>query len=243
MIIAYYALHYGSDYLTYSIKSIYDQVDLIYILYASKPSHGHSTAMTNTDSRAKLEAAAYKHDPQRKIRWTDGDWAHEGKQRDSIFPIAKEQGAKLVVVVDSDEIWDRKVLSDGIQKALANNNRTSLIKMLTLWRSFSWACYDEMAPVRMIRPDLTTGTQYLDGRVFHFGYARALADIRYKISIHGHNNEWRKEWLAKYENWPASGNEDLHPTCRNTWNASPFDKNLLPEFMKEHPYWDKEVIK
>jgi hypothetical protein len=244
MIIAYYALHYGSDYLAYSIRSVYDHVDKIYILYANRPSHGHTSGMVNPDNKDKLRAASlYFGDPKGKINWVDGNWTHEGQQRDSIFPIAKSIGAKLIVVVDSDEIWDEKVLSNGITKAMASPDRTTFAKMLTLWRSFSWACYDEMGPVRMIRPDLQGGVHYLDGRVFHFGYARSLENIRYKISIHGHNSEWRKEWLAKFENWPTSGNSDLHPTCVNTWNASPFDKNLLPGFMKEHPYWGMEVIK
>ena len=58
MIIAYYPIHYGSDYLGYSIKSIYDRVDQIHILYAKKPSHGHGTDLNNPDTFDKLKEAS-----------------------------------------------------------------------------------------------------------------------------------------------------------------------------------------
>jgi hypothetical protein len=243
MTIAYYPLHYGSDYLTWSIMSIYDQVDKIYILYTDKPSHGHGTTMKNPDSREKLRTAAFAHDPGKKVVWHEGQWRNEGEQRNTISHFADLDSADLIVAVDSDEIWDHGVLERSIAAAKQSTSRNHLIRMLTLWRSFSWHCLDEMWPCRIVAPKRKTGTTYLGDRVFHFGYARSVEEVQYKISCHGHRDEWRGEWFEeKYKKWPACGNKDLHPTCVNVWNAEKYDKTLLPSLLKAHPYWSLDVI-
>lgn len=243
MRIAYYALHYGSDYLGWSIRSIYDHVDQIHILYTDKPSHGHSSPLPNPDSREKLKKSSLTFgDPGNKIKWHEGHWGWEGQQRDTIFEIAKREGADTVLVVDADEIWPEDVIKKALEEGDASPVRNNLIRMHTFWRSFSWTCTDEMMPVRLIYPNKPVGVKYLSGRVLHFGYARSVEDVQYKISCHGHKGEWRSEWFDRYRTWPASGNNDLHPTCRDTWNAQPYDKTQLPEYMKSHPYYDKEVI-
>jgi hypothetical protein len=246
MNIAYYALHYGSDYLTHSIRSIYNFVDEIHILYTDKPSHGHSSTMTNPDSREKLKAAAAAGDPKGKVVWHEGHWSGEGQQRDTIFEIADKKNVERILVVDADEIWHEDTIRQAYKEGDEKGARNNLIRMLTFWRSFSWVCTDEMMPVRLIYPKRATlrnaTTNYLPGRVNHFGYARSVNEIAYKLSCHGHKAEWRNEWFERYKNWPASGNNDLHPTCRDTWNATKYDKNLLPSCMRDHPYWNLEVI-
>lgn len=244
MNIAYYPLHYGSDYLGYSIKSIYDHVDKIHILYTDKPSHGHGSNAVNPDTKQKLiDAANLFGDPKGKIVWHEGRWPNEGAQRDTINGIAASDNADVIVAVDSDEIWDADVLTKAIEMSVKGGARNNCIRMLTFWRSFGNVCYDEMMPVRVICCKRAPGkTSYLEGRVNHFGYARKVEDVAYKIAIHGHKNEWRGNWFDRYKNWPASGNNDLHPTCHNVWNASPYDKTKLPEYMRQHPYYNLEVI-
>jgi cellulose synthase/poly-beta-1,6-N-acetylglucosamine synthase-like glycosyltransferase len=243
MIIAYYALHYGSDYLGYSIKSIYDFVDEIHILYSDKPSHGHVSTLPNNDSKDKLcKSSLIFGDAKNKIKWHDGNWAYEGQQRDTIYKIAADRGADTILVVDADEIWTPEVIKSTLEEGSKSNSRNNLIRMLTFWRSFSWICTDEMMPVRLIYPNRPMSVKYLTGRVLHFGYARSIEDIKYKMSCHGHKNEWRADWFDRYCKWPASGHEDLHPTCVKTWNAQPYDKKLLPEFMHTHPYFNLDII-
>lgn len=244
MRIAYYALHYGSDYLGWSVKSIYDYVDKIYILYTNTPSHGHAgNASQNPDNKQKLQASLYMFgDPQNKIVWTEGKWAHEGQQRDSILSIASSINADTILTVDSDEIWRPETVTMAIETAEKGNTRNYCIRMLTFWRSFSWICTDDMLPQRVTCPKRPGGVTYLGDRVMHFGYARSVQNIAYKITCHGHLNEWRKDWFDRFKNWPNSGNNDLHPTCGNTWNAQPYDKNLLPNFLKSHPYFSLNVI-
>ncbi len=243
MIIAYYPIHYGSDYLGYSIKSIYDQVDQIHILYADKPSHGSPTSLKNPDNLTLIkEASTLFGDPGNKIKWHYGQWHNEGNQRDEINGIAASVNAKMIIAVDADEIWDSDVLSRAIQDSFQENKHHNLIRMLTFWRCFHKTAVDEMMPVRIILPGAPRGHNYLSGRVNHFGYARTIENIEYKISIHGHRNEWRNDWIDVYRNWPNSRDTDLHPTCLNTWSLSDYDKTKLPEFMQQHPYYNLEII-
>jgi hypothetical protein len=66
--------------------------------------------------------------------------------------------------------------------------------------------------------------------------------MRYKYEIHGHKNELRPDWFEKtYLGW-KKGQGDLHMTSIGLWEATEFDKNLLPQVLKNHPNFDKEVI-
>jgi len=248
MIIAFYALHYGSDYLGWSIKSIYDFVDKIYILHTEKPSYGHVSNLSNPDNMQKLIASANLFgDPKGKIKWIDGYWSNEVEHRKHVLQATSNDNPDMILTVDSDEIWNTEVLLKSFKEAEASNNRQCRIRMLTLWRSFSWHCLDEMWPIRFTFPKKNgSGCNGVCRgeyeRVFHFGYARDLESIRYKISIHGHKGEWRQDWLERFEKWPASGNQDFHPVERNAWTITPYDKTQMPSFMETHPYYNLDLI-
>ena len=64
--------------------------------------------------------------------------------------------------------------------------------------------------------------------------------MRYKYKIFGHASEIRDKWLD--ETYYGTTMTDLHPVSLNLWNAVEFDKNTLPEFLKEHANFNKEVI-
>lgn len=244
MIIAYYPIHYGSDYLGYSIKSIYEHVDQIHILYASKPSHGHNSNLVNPDTLEKLKSASMLFgDPGNKIIWHYGDWGNESAQRNTVYQIAGDVGADLCLAVDADEIWDKHVLEDAIASAIKNNKKINYIRMLTFWRCFHKVTSDEFWPIRILIPNGDEGIHYLDGRVNHFGYARSTKDIEYKISTHGHKGEWRKDWFDMFKNWPNIRRTGLHPVDSSIWrNIDDFDKSTLPEYMRKHPYYNLEKI-
>lgn len=247
MIVAYYPLHYGSDYLGWSIKSIYEYVDKIYILYTQNPSQGYSTSLRNPDTREKLVASAYLFgDPKNKIVWIDGNWPNEGEHRAAIRNVTSGDAPNMILAMDSDEIWSTQVIEASLKEAEQVQVRDCLIRMLTLWRSFSWSCTDEMWPIRITLPKKPEGRYSLltnpEGRIFHFGYARDLESIRYKMTVQGHRAEWRPEWYQRYDSWPRSGNNDFHPVVNNVWNITPFDKEKLPSFLKEHPYYNLDII-
>lgn len=247
MKVAFVCLHYGSDYLGYAIKPIYDSVDKIVIAYASQPSHGHSTPLTNPDSRqACYDAAHMWGDPQNKIQWIDGNWKHEGLHRQIVWDLYPK--ANLISIVDADEIWHPEQFAAVQEWCMTKPVRNFKQKLVTPWRSFNWLCTDEMRPDRFYRPDMPMNTiEYVPqeiGIYYHMGYAREPKHIEYKMSCHGHKCELKGNWFRdKYMAWSPTNNiGDLHPTCKDTWNAKPFDKNLLPTVLRSHPYWDKPII-
>lgn len=238
-------LHYGADYLSYSLRSVYNYVDQLHIFYTPTPSHGHRTNIHPIETKKELQVAAYAYDPDDKIRWYDmAGVTHEGPQRDMALKTVAQAGAELVLVVDYDEIWSEWSLKSALDFSSPGRNR--LINMIHFWRSFNWACYDQGWPVRIIDLRYQAGEVYLPfetvGHVFHFGYAIRDEIMRYKWQIHGHKNELRPNWFKdKWSVWPPPN--DCHPTNdRGFWMPEPFDKNQLPDFMKRHPFWQSEKI-
>ena len=85
-IVAYTALHYGSPYLGAAIRSIIDDVDRYYVFYSANGSHGTpgNSGIAASESRRNLFNIAQVAAGD-KLNWVDGNWQHEGQQRDTIF--------------------------------------------------------------------------------------------------------------------------------------------------------------
>jgi len=250
---AYYAIHYGADYLEHSIRSIYDYADLIGIFYTALPSHGHrDPTLRNPDSREALQAALVRaHDPQAKVHWYDGNWFSESQHRNHAIQVMQSLGAEIVLMVDSDEIWDGQALEEALAWATTEIDASRLcVNFVHFWRSFGWVCRDEMMPARLIMRNEMGRDKFirLSTPVLHFGYAQRPEMVRYKATIHGHRGEWRSGWFdGKFLAWspyPADGARvgDVHPTCGGIWYPDRFDREKLPGFMRSHAYWDMELI-
>jgi len=243
---SYTICHYGVSYLPYALRSVYDQVDQLHVVYTSHPSHGHRTDQPPPETREEIIKAAFAYDPQGKIRWYETDIWQEGPQRDRAVQICQEAGAEMVLVVDCDEVWPYETLRQDLAFAqIQNKARNWLVNMLHFWRSFNWACSDNNWPVRIIDLRHKDSVGYLPqefGRVWHFGYAVRDKIQKYKWQIHGHKDEGRPDWFEeKWDPWPPA--MDCHPTNDNNWwMPEPFDKALLPEFMREHPFHNLERI-
>lgn len=245
-VVAYYALHYGAEYLAYSIRSIYPAVDEILILYTQKPSHGQSTTLCNPEGLMDLmKALDHAGDPHSKINFSSGVWRTEGEHRDFGVRSALARGASLVLAVDADEVWDTDTLRAALEGANKSDALLFRVPFLHFWRSFRWICRDAMMPTRILK-DIVGKEDYLypGDPVYHFGYAQKPGIVRYKADIHGHKGEWRPGWFEeKFLGWkPGNGVEDVHPTCVGIWNPAPFCRHHLPVVMQTHPYFDREVI-
>ena len=255
---AYYAIHYGADYLEHSIRSIYDAVDMIGIFYTALPSHGfRGTALANPDSWEDLEEAIWRAgDPEGKVRIEHGDWRTEGEHRNCAVDAMFGRGAEIVLIVDSDEVWDHASLDEAICKMQMLGVNQARVNFLHLWRSFNWVCRCEMMPIRLQNaPVGTEGYIRMSQPVYHFGYAQRPELVRYKATIHGHKAEWRKGWFEEkflaftctQMNAYADDAEngwvgDVHPTAKDIWWPEEWDKNKLPAIMRSHPYWHREII-
>jgi hypothetical protein len=244
-------LHYGKDYLSYALRSVYHSVDQLHVFYTSTPSHGHSTNVPPIETKEELMSAAYAYDPDDKVKWYDmAGVTQEGQQRDMALKTVEAAGAEIVVVVDCDEVWPTELVNKAVGEIKYYRARYYLVNMIHCWRSFNWAICDNGWPVRLIDLKQDNHTAYIDqnvGRVFHFGYAITNRVMRYKWQIHGHKGELRPNWFNdKWSRWPPPDN--CHPTNgRNEagepfWTPRMFDKLKLPEFMRDHPFWGMDKI-
>jgi hypothetical protein len=244
---AYQILHYGVDYVSYALQSVYNQVEQIHVLYTPHPTHGYKTEQPPIESREAIMAAVATYDPEHKIKWYDIEnvW-HEGQHRDLAVEICRKAGADVVLVVDCDEIWQEATLKAALELVANGNKRNWLINFTHFWHSFDWVCRDEGWPVRFM--DLRQDGKEIGyipkefGEIYHFGYAVRDSVMAYKWLIHGHKAELRPDWFVdKWSVWPPPA--DCHPTNdKGFWSPMPFDKSRLPEIMKSHPFYNLRKI-
>lgn len=247
-IVCYIALLYGKCYLNHAIRSIIDDVDAVYVLYSPTGSHGHRTDVPCPDTKDDLYAIASQAAGE-KLRWFDGTWTHEGEQRDSIYEIAPD--ADVIVVLDADELHPPGFIRSAIEATKDSGVHDVRLPFIHLWRSLKQAIlHDPAYPVRIIYPRNPTGTSMtftpdqslpLLGRVvWHAGYAQRSEIVRYKLETHGHKNEFRQDcdWFNDiFMN--SLRTTDLHPVGSDSWS---WEEVEIPEFMKDHPYANLEII-
>ena len=246
-VIAVTALHYGCNYLGYAINSVIDAVDEYHVLYSPHGSHGalNQYAPPPGNSEHELRAIAQRVAGD-KLRWHTGEWIHEGQQRDTIYQLAPN--ADVVLTVDYDEIWNKNQAEAAIRYALNSHFRGYRIPMIHYWRSFHKAIlHDPAYPVRVVCPkrDPSAGETTINILpINHLGYAIPSDLLQYKMHIHGHRAEWRKDidWFS--ERWcNPDATDDLHPVGSDQWNyerVNPLDN--LPSWMRLHPFYGMETI-
>lgn len=238
-IIASYIIHYGREWLNWSMRSVESFVDDIFVFYTPKPSHGHATTLECPDSREELFSIAARF----SARWYDGTYAHEGEHRDFAIKTCMAAGADMVLVVDADEVWDPDILAQVLVAAWDSSAHTIRVHASHFWRSVNWICHDEAMPARVIKRE-GVGEGYVGRQpgFWHFGYAQSPELIQYKMSIHGHKNELRPGWFEnKFLAWkPGMG--DVHPTNVDFWNPEPFDRTELFGLIGDHPYYKDGII-
>lgn len=252
MRIACYALHYGKEYLAWSIRSIQDAVDEIHVFYTDQPSYGFLEAgvvCPDTEEELRREAERFCTKP---LVWHRIHANTEGEHRTHMHRIAQRLGATIYLVVDSDEVWvpeGLRVTLDAVETA--NRAGRWLAHFANFWRNFEWMVSDGFRPIRVVdlRHPLSVD-EYLDETnqpwpVMHFGYAQSLAIMRYKLTCHGHKKELRPNWLEqKFIAWKP-GDSDTHPTANNLWTPHPTHPAIaakVREVLHDHPYLDLKEI-
>lgn len=250
-VISYTALHYGSDYLYHAIRSVIDHVDEHHVLYSPVGSHGARADMPCPDSRGDLYDLALLAAGD-KLRWHDGEWPDEGKQRESIHLVAPD--ADVILVVDADEIWSWGAVDCALMVGAAQPPiRSWRVPIIHYWRSF-YRCVlrDPAYPTRIILPKQPVAEQYIqyaaDGElrwvgINHMGYAQRPDVTFYKQFTHGHRGEWRwkDDWFHTI--FMTNRQHDCHPVGSEYWNpetVNPWD--YMPDFMRQHPYANLDVI-
>lgn len=257
-IIAYTALHYGTDYLGWAIRSVIDYVEEYHVLYSAIGSHGHRTEAVCPDTRKQLYAIAQKAAGD-KLHWHDGEWAHEGLQRESIHEYAPD--ADMIFVLDADEIWPHDTVMEIADIPSRYGWYQIRLPMIHYWRSFHQAIlHDPAYPIRVIFPKnkvhgttitYTESSKIRESGIYvepvppinHMGYAQRSAIVEYKQHTHGHKGEWRKDVDWYQDRFLANAQRDCHPVGSEWWNPETINPlDYMPPFMALHPYFDKDVI-
>ena len=245
MRVAYYGLHYGKEWLKWSMRSIREHVDEIHVFYVSTPSHGTQAKIPCPETAMELEEISKEFDAH---WWNCPHFHWEGEHRDFAVNVLKARGADTILVVDADEIWLPDHLTVALAQAEENDCVITRVFMRHFWRSLKWVCDDGAAPVRILRPNSTIPEVecYNDvDRVFHMGYAQTPEIIFYKQLIHGHRGEWRDGWFEnKFLGWqPGTG--DVHPTNVDFWTPKLVDFEAFTQLKSlcgDHPYFDLSLI-
>lgn len=245
-IIAYTPLHYGRDYLAAAIQSVIDHVDEYHVLYTAQGSHGHRSNVPCPESENELFQIAQMAAGS-KLKWTRGDWTHEGQQRDDIHRIVPD--ADVVIALDSDEIWAEGQAEWAIQYAIINDSvKRFRVPIIHYWRSFHrCVLHDPAYPERVIMPKRTgNGKDTVPdnyGYINHMGYAQRLDIVEYKLKTHGHKAEFRTDCDWFNDIYKANRQRDCHVVGSEWWNPEPVNwREYMPSWMERHPYADKDVI-
>jgi hypothetical protein len=246
-------LHYGTQYLAWALRSVEPAVDAFLVAYTDRPSHGQATEAVCPEAEEDLRREAIRF-VKKPIHWIKGRWTNEGLHRQAAFEAAKNLGAKHILVLDADEIWDPQTASDALDWMSGKPEAFARVQFVHFWRSFRWMCEDPSWPSRLLNVG-GQGEQYLSDQkwpVLHFGYCQSESITRYKIETHGHKNEWRKNWLEeKFLGWKP-GDVDCHPTCGLNaegvpfWTPKPTPAPILGkirELLYDHPYLNLDLIR
>lgn len=253
---AYYALHYGAEYLAWSLRSIAEQVDHIVVLYSSQPTYGTASPVACPEPEEQLRRETTRFVDPARVEWIRGHWHGEGSHRDAGLQILRTLGCEIAVPVDSDEFWMPDAVRAAAEHAYQMNSAYAwLCHFEHFWRTFNRTVHDSFRPIRVVDLRQPIGTQaYMPleaqlAPVYHTSCAQAERITRYKWTCHGHQSELRANWLEeKFFAWTSENDlPDLHPVVFNLWDrareASETTLAAVDTLLHDHPYYGKPLIR
>jgi hypothetical protein len=253
-LVGFTELVYGEDYLAYALRSAMPAVDEYFVAYSEEPLNRRNPYQKPDDyEHMKDLAHSVASEFGKQLTWYEnpGNWGRYD-QRHSVLGRVDE--GDIIILTDADEVWRDAGLQKAIDMAIGGTVRFYRVDMYYHWRSFDHICRRSgELPLRL------TNTAYegkkgkpcqsLHKPVIHeFGFARSPRDMAYKMPSHGHyhkddSSSWfHDRWLP----WTPEGGprEYLFPEGDGSRfrELQEYDKMKLPEYMREHPYWDETVI-
>lgn len=233
-------LHYGKEYLKESLESVVNHVEKFVVLYTNTPSYGFGTEAKCPDTEEELFNIAQSVLGD-KLIWVKGGWGQEGAHRGEILRYSG--GYDGILAIDSDEVYEQESLAKAIDTAMKSDRRyAGFGGYINFFRSFNHVCVDGFTPIRFtnLHNDEVTGMVVVACTVWHFSCAQSREIMDYKYLIHGHKNELREDWLNGI--FYSEQMKNVHMTSLGLWNAEPFDKNTLPQSLKDHKYFNLDRI-
>ena len=243
-VIGFMTIHYGIEYLKESLTSIKEHCEKIVIAYTETPSHGFGTTEVCPDSKLDIKLICEQVLGD-KLIWDEVTYGAENYHRNHIHQYSKE--FDLVLTIDADEVFEPSTITKALEYAYNNPERYYGIDgYINFWRSFNYACYDGFRPIRIENLKSNNNHQNLNCplTIYHFSTAQSEPVMRYKYKIFGHASEIKTDWLDNihYAWTPKNNFGDLHPVSIALWNAVPYAKHNMPEFLKQHVNFNKELI-
>lgn len=236
-------LHYGKSFVADAIRSVADIVDEFHIMYSATPCHGVTrTEVTNPDSREELYQAVVDSGAGTRCYWHENiGYKNEGHQVEIGAGMAET--CAIYIKLDADEVWSKALLSGALEYGLTHMKHELRIPMIHYWRSLKRAiCHDPAAPGRVYFKMFPDGGEdtFNGGLIHHYGYALPSNVVRYKMSIHGHQHQFRMHWRDWFEGvFMRNRQTDVHPIGSEYWNVEPV--KLLPA-LKKHEFAKVELI-
>lgn len=242
-VLGFLPIYYGREYLKESLLSIRDHCEKVVVAYTHKPSHGHDSGQPCPDNYIDIKSTCELVLGD-KLIWDEQDrYGAENEHRQKVHYYSA--GYDLILSIDADEVYEPAELKSALE--YANNGqarRYGLKGYLNFWRSFNHVCTDGFRPIRIENMNRQNNDQDFECplTVYHFSTAQSSRIMDFKYSVFGHASEVRPNWLRDiYYGWKP-GQNDVHCVAFGIWNPEPFDKNKLPELLKKHPNFNKEII-
>ena len=140
-IAACYTIYNEEEYLAYSMRSIYDDVDKIIICLGLAPWSAYNPSVRTTFRQRDRTEAIVDHLAQGddKVLVKKGVWDSEVAQRNAAMQACVDEGIEYYFLVDGDEVYRRDHLQ-AIREEIERHPEvgTFQIKCTVLWRSFRY---------------------------------------------------------------------------------------------------------
>jgi len=264
---AAYKVFNAEAYISYSIESIYDYVDLIVIFLSVRPWNGPEVKPDSTES---IIQSIY--DPHKKIVLRVGDWRNNTSdprfgdtyETNSLLNFIRENHRDVThyFYIDADEIY-RPEHMINLRNLLASCPNTESVSgtWRCYWKSFKY-WIDPPEPSRpLVAFKITNDIRFTDIRkvnakasmvlqqdsfmIHHFSYALPPQAIWFKILNWGHAGEMRDGWFERvWSSWDRHRDMmNLHPCWPEHYKrAVAADAHQLPPVMLKHPYMKFDII-
>lgn len=243
-VLGFMTLFYGKEYLKESLLSIRDHVEKVVIAYTPNPSHGHGTSAINPDSKDDLFNIAQQVLGE-KLIWDEGSYNCESSHRNRRYAFC--DGYDLILTIDPDEVFKESEIDSALRYAFLSSERFFGIKgYINFWRNFDHVCLDGFRPIRIENLRNENQLQNIECplTIYHFSTCQSEPIMRYKYKVFGHASEIKANWLdgIHYAWTPENNIPDLHPVSIGLWQTIAFDKSILPQYLKEHPNYNKRLV-